>query len=129
MWERIISLEISNVTLVDKTGKDFNNLPENYPDNLLKSSLNLQYGFYPNTRTSANASIGYVGEEEPTYGNTDVQSKFWKNEISFGFNCGYYISPQIQIHGNLNMNYGFEEYGNGEHKRIHYNLGLRYAIF
>lgn len=128
-WERIFNVEVSNSTLIDQSGKDLNNYPDNFPKNLLRSSLDIGYGFYPNTRTAVHTSIGYIGKEEPTYQDIGIQSKFWKNEIYFGFNGGYYISPQLQVYGNLNLSYGFEEYSNGDHKRLNYNLGLRYAIF
>ncbi|MDP3180807.1 MAG: hypothetical protein Q8M67_03240, partial [Bacteroidota bacterium] len=111
-WERIVKLEVTNVTLVDQSG-NYNN---NYPKNQFKSALDLGYGFYPNTRSSLQTSLRYSLHEEPTNQLPGFQSKFWRNEIHLGFNGGYYISPQLQLYGNFSLSDSFEEYYNGDHK-------------
>jgi len=124
-WERIVKLELTNVTLADqKTTYIFNE-----PKNLFKSSSSLNYGFFPNTRTGLHASIEYVDQELSTSQPIGYQSKFWKNEISLGIYGGYYISPQLQLYGNFRLSHGFEAYHSGDHQDLRYNLGLRYAIF
>lgn len=126
-WERIVKFDLSNVTLLNQTDENITNKPKN----LLYTSLEMRYGFYPNTRTGLHASVGYVGKEVTTspYQSPNLPSKYWNNEINMGLNVMYYISPQLQLYGNFNLTHGFEAYQNGSHKRFGYNLGLRYAIF
>jgi len=126
-WERIITAELSNLTLVDQSNENYTNTPKN----LLFSSLDMSYRFYPNTRTRLQASIGYTGEEESTspYESPDLPSKIWINEIYGKFSGVYYISPQLQISGNINLSHRFETFNNGKFENLSYNLGLRYAIF
>jgi len=124
-WERIFKFNLTEVTLVDKKM----NIATDEPKNLFKSAVSLEYGLFPNTRTGIHASIEYIGEELSTSQPTGYQSKYWRNEISLGINGGYYISPQLQLYGNLRLNHGFEAYYNGDHKNLNYNLGFRYAIF
>lgn len=124
-WERIVKLEIANVTLVGESG-NYNN---NNPKSQLESAVDLGCGFYPNTRTSLHTSFRYSLNEEPTNLLPGFQSKFWRNEISLGFYGGYYISPQLQFYGNFRLSHGFEAYHSGDHQDLRYNLGLRYAIF
>jgi len=126
-WERIVKLYLSNVTLLDQTDENITN----HPKNLLFTSLEMSYGYYPNTRTGLHASVGYAGKEVTTssYQSPGLPSKFWNNEINMGLNGVYYISQHLQLYGNFNLTHGFEAYQNGNHERFDYNLGLRYAIF
>ncbi|MBV5311760.1 MAG: hypothetical protein JZU47_00605 [Prolixibacteraceae bacterium] len=124
-WERIIKLELANVTLADQ--KKNNTIEE--PKNLFRSAVSLNYGFFPNTRTGLHASIEYAGKEQSTSQPSGFQSKFWRNEVLVGIYGGYYISPQLQLYGNFSLSHSFEAYHNGDHKNINYNLGLSYAIF
>jgi hypothetical protein len=124
-WERIFKLNLTDVALVDQ--KKYTATDE--PKNLFKSAVSLEYGFFPNTRTGLHASIEYIGEELSTSQPIGYQLKYWRNEISLGINGGYYISPQLQLNGNLRLNNGFEAYYNGKHQNLNYSLSLRYAIF
>lgn len=126
-WERLFKFNLSNSTLLDYSNEHFTNNPKN----LLSSSLEMGYGYYPNTRTGLHATIGYAGQEELTspYKISGEPSKFWRNEIYGRFNGIYYISPQLQINGNIYVGNRFEKYKNGNFKNLQYDLGLRYAIF
>lgn len=128
-WERYVKISISNRTLLNHLEP----FPDNYPKSHFSSSLFFGYAFYPNTRTSLSTSVTYYGIDE-TYQDSFTNDEYsytrnWSNQISFNINGIYYLSPQLQIIGNVTSRYIDKYYYNKNHSWFNYNLGLRYAIF
>lgn len=128
-WERHLNISISNRTLLDNSEP----LPDNYPKSHFYSQMIFGYAFYPNTRTSFSASATYYGIDEtykPNY-STDhhTYTRNWSNHISININGIYYLSPQLQITGNVALGYIDKNYYTKNNSGFNYNLGLRYAIF
>jgi hypothetical protein len=110
--------------------------------NLLKANAEFGYGFFPDSRTSLNFAIGYLGETKGgpsirTSGTGELESflddKYWANNPYLNIGGYYYISPQLQIALDFNLNYTdkYGYYSDNTYSRIYttYNLSLRYAIF
>jgi hypothetical protein len=124
-WERRVSISLSNYTLIDTTGAGYSK----YPDNQFIANANLGYGFFPDSRSSMTVDMGYSGKNQIMDDYTTEASGEWINEVYFNFSAFYYISPQIQINGNLMFNYRDKEYNDIKPIYFSYSLGLRYAIF
>lgn len=123
-WERNAHIDVINTTLLTKNG----DIPDSYPNNLLGTNFSFGYGFFPNSRTRVLASFNYKGGEQATSFNLDY-SKAWYNDLGGSLEFNYFISPQLQITGNLSDNYWFSEHNSSHGHNTNYNLGLRYAIF
>jgi hypothetical protein len=127
-WERHFNIALSNRTLIDRSVS----YPDNYPKSHFFSELDFGYAFYPNTRTSLSASVKYYGideryQKDPRDENTYTRN--WSNQIYFNVNGIYYLSPQLQITGNVAYGYIDKNYYYKNNSSFNYNLGLRYAIF
>lgn len=124
-WDRHLNVLLSNETLIDKTGSN----SDNYPENIFHTDVNFGFDFFPNSRTSVSASVGYGGSEGiyQEYSNTFI--KQWSNRIYFGLDGVYYVSPQLQITGSYRIGYSDKIYNAFNTTNMNYNLGLRYAIF
>jgi hypothetical protein len=124
-WDRHLNILLSNETLIDKTGSN----SDNYPKNLFHTDVNFGFDFFPDSRTSLSASVGYGGSEGIFQTYSDTFKKQWSNRIYFSFDGVYYISPQLQITGNYRIGYSDKVYNAFNTTIMNYNLGLRYAIF
>lgn len=124
-WERKLNILISNETLIDTTGEYYNNSPAN----LLYTGANIGYGFYPDSRTSISGYIGYSGYNRVILNSSSEIPNSWTNAVYLKFSGYYYLSPQLQITGNLSINYSDKGYNEINPFYMNYNLGLRYAIF
>jgi len=124
-WDRHLNILLSNETLIDKTGSN----SDNYPKNLFHTDVNFGFDFFPNSRTSVSASVGYGGSEGVYQAYTETFTKQWSNRIYFNVDGVYYISPQLQITGNYRIGYSDKIYNAFNTTIMNYNLGLRYAIF
>ena len=124
-WDRHLNVLLSNETLIDMTGSN----SDNYPKNLFQTDVNFGFDFFPNSRTSVSASVGYEGSEVIYQAYSDTSVKQWSNRIYFSFDGVYYISPQLQITGNYRIGYSDKIYNAFNTTIMNYNLGLRYAIF
>lgn len=108
--------------------------------NLLKANAELGYGFFPDSRTSLNFAIGYLGETkggpslrlvgdwESNEYESYLDDKYWINNPYLNIGGYFYISPQLQLTMDFNLNYLQSD---DTYSRIYttYNLSLRYAIF
>ncbi len=124
-WERRLSVWISNETLVDTTGGSF----EDYRSNLFRSGASIGYGFYPDSRTSISGNLGYTGQNLSIYNVRYDTPNEWINRFFINLSANYYLSPQLQITGNVEMNYSDKGTNEMNPFYLNYNLGLRYAIF
>ena len=123
-WERNVHIDVINTTLIAKNGDE----SENYPGNLISTHASFGYGFFPDSRTRLGFTGMYSGNEYPDY-EGESMTKYWMNNFTLNFAANYFISPQLQITGNFNGNYGFSGHNSWRNHNINYNLGLRYAIF
>lgn len=123
-WERNVHIDLTNTTLLAKNG----DVPDSYPGNLIGTNTSFGYGFFPDSRTRLQFSGKYSGYESLYYEGENV-TKNWMNNFSLNFEAYYYISPQLQIAGNVSGDYWFSEYNSSRGLRTNYNLGFRYAIF
>jgi hypothetical protein len=105
---------------------------------LFNASAGFGFGFYPDSRTSIKFSLGYYGYDATNfsyisdgYGPSGVvENKHWSNTLNSSIGGAYYISPQLQVTGNFNLNYyQYNESSKSKYLYTSYNLGLRYAIF
>jgi len=124
-WERHFNVLLSNESVIDTTGKYYNS----YPANNFKTNVNFGYGFFPNSRTSISGNIGYSGQKMVVLNATTVTPNDWVNRAYINLIGAYYISPQLQITGNFNLDYIDKSYNSHNQVFTRYNLGLRYAIF
>jgi hypothetical protein len=124
-WERHLNILLSNENTIETTGQT----NDNYPSNLFESNVEFGYGLFPNERTSISGSMGYQGYQRINQTTGDTYTKYWSNRIYLAINGNYYISPQLQINGNISFNYTDKIYNSINTTTVSYNLGLRYAIF
>lgn len=141
-WERYFKLSAGNrIYYFETIEEDYSGI---YYISELGSLFNANaewgYKFFPDSRTSLNFAIGYLGQTKggPSLRRVRelefyLEDKFWTNSAYLNLSGNYYISPQLQIAADLNLNY-MDKYGNNkEHadSRLYttYNLRLRYAIF
>jgi hypothetical protein len=124
-WERKLNVLISDETLIDTTGEYYSNTPKN----LFYTGANIGFGFYPDSRTSISGYIGYSGYNRVVLNGSSELPNDWTNSGYLKFTGYYYISPQLQITGNLRMDYIDKNYNETNPFYLTYNLGLRYAIF
>lgn len=123
-WDRDFHLGAINTTLLTKNS----DVSIEYPGNLFRTNANFGFGFYPDTRTRLKITGNYSGYESMFQYNENI-TKYWLNNFGLKLEASYYISPQLQISGNLNGNYYFSEYNSNHGHNIYYNLSLNYAIF
>lgn len=123
-WERNAHIDVSSTTLLAKNG----DVSDSYPANFFRTNAMFGYGFFPDSRTRLKLSGNYSGYEGLNY-NGEIASKYWLNNFSLNIEADYYISPQLQITGNLAGYYWFSDLNSQEGHNLNYNLGLRYAIF
>ncbi|HET6557463.1 MAG TPA: hypothetical protein VFG54_09130 [Prolixibacteraceae bacterium] len=123
-WERTFSLMASNSSRL-ATDEE---LPDDYPSNLLRTEARAGFGFYPNSRTSLKVEGSYSGYEHART-ETDQTEKKWNHALFLGLNSNYYISPQLQLTASMSGAYDFSEYHSMEYKSMYYEVGLRYAVF
>lgn len=124
-WERKLNILISNETLIDTTGKYYSN----YSPNRFYAGASIDYGFFPNSRTSISGHLGYYGLNTVILDSSNEIPNEWINNVYFNLTAYYYISPQIQITGGLKMDYSDKSYNEINPFYTNYNLGLRYVIF
>jgi len=124
-WERHIYLSISNESVLDTTGRNYNS----YPKNNFSSNVKFGYGFFPDSRTSISASLQYTLEKLIVVNPAGDVPKEWLNRIYFNLTGYYYLSPQLQITGSFYLTYSDKDYKMTNNLFTQYNLGLRYAIF
>lgn len=124
-WEQRIVANVSYESLLDSTGHYFYNTP----DNKLFTYASLGYGYFPDSRTSISGSIRYQGYNIfiPNQQNTTDDS--WVNRVYLSLSGYYYLSPQLQITGNISYSYVDRDYNTLDRSYMNYSLGLRYAIF
>lgn len=123
-WDRDLHLEANNSTLLTKNSDVF----VEYPGNLFGTYASFGFGFYPDTRTRLKITGHYSGNES-MFQYSESITKYWLNDFGLKLEASYYISPQLQISGNLNGNYYFSKYNSNHGHDIYYNLSLNYAIF
>lgn len=123
-WERNAHIDVSSTTLLAKNG----DVADSYPGNFFRTNAMFGYGFFPDSRTRLKLSGNYSGYESLNY-NGETASRSWMNNFSLNIEADYYISPQLQITGNLAGYYWFSDLNSQEGHNLNYNLGLRYAIF
>ncbi|HAH25760.1 MAG TPA: hypothetical protein DCL77_18720 [Prolixibacteraceae bacterium] len=127
-WERYFNASVSNETIIEKSGEYYNN----YPKNSLSGGANFGYGYFPDSRTSFSGILGYSGQKLMVQNSTGYEpnvSDQWMNMVYLQLKGNYYISPQLQITANFNVNYIDKAYRTINEIRTSYDLGLRYAIF
>ena len=123
-WERNFHFDITNTTLLSKN----NDVEKNSPNNLIGTSAFFGYGFFPDTRTRIQLKSQYYGNEYPYYVGEDM-IKGWMNNFQLSFNIAYFISPQLQISGNITDSTWFSALHSRHGHDLNYNLSFRYAIF
>lgn len=126
-WDRIFNLNLSEkIRLSDED--------LGYPSNTLNLSASIGWNYTPNFRTIARFGLGYYGIEEPKYSATEEEQKYWKNTLALNGSISYYVSPQLQINGQLQAYYSDKpmrtSYLTQDNSiRLSLNLGFSYAIF
>jgi hypothetical protein len=124
-WERRMNINFSNYTRIDTTDTKYSN----EPNNQLIANANLGFGFFPDSRTSLSADMGYSGMNSLIDYNPEEAESEWINGINFNLSAYYYISPRIQINGHFGISYWDKQYNVIKPFYMNYNIGLRYAIF
>ncbi len=124
-WERKLNVLVSNETLIDTSGAYYSN----YPANLIYTGASIGYGYFPDSRTSITGYLGYYGQNSVILNSSNETPNDWINSVYFNLTAYYFISPQLQITGNLMMKYSDKTYNEKNPFFMSYNLGLRYAIF
>lgn len=125
-WERNFNIILSNETLLKKSGKYY----DCYHDNTFNSNINFGYSYFPDSRTSFSGYFGYSGYNQIVLGGFETDINKWINSLYFNLSAHYYLSPRLQISGNLNLNYKDKMlYNTTNLLSTNYNLSLRYAIF
>jgi len=124
-WERHFNVLLSNESVLDTTGRNYNQ----YPMNNFSTNVNFGYGFFPDSRTSISGSVQYSLEKLIVVNPPSDLPKLWINSVYLNFKGYYYLSPQLQITGSFFLNYRDKGYNMTNNLFTQYNLGLRYAIF
>lgn len=124
-WERTFSLMASNSSRL-ATDED---LPDDYPSNLIRTEARAGFGFYPNSRTSLKLQGSYSGYETAMISINNLYNKTWVNSFLLSLSSNYYISPQLQLNAGISGVYEFSDYQSRENKTMYYEVGLRYAVF
>lgn len=123
-WERNFHFDVTNTTLLAKN----EDVEKNYPKNLIETNASLGYGFFPDTRTRIQFNSQYSGNEYPSHIGEGV-TKGWMNSFRLSLGIAYFISPQLQLSGNLTDNLWFATLHSVHGHDLNYNLSFRYAIF
>lgn len=124
-WDRVIKVNLADDYVLDQE-------PGGEPSSLISTSALLGFYYYPNFRTIAKIEFNYNGREWTKFENDEL-TKYWRNDYYLQSNLSYYISPQLQISGNLSCDY-YDKYVTSnetlnDHLSFSYSLSLSYAIF
>lgn len=124
-WERRFVADVSYRTLLDSTGPYFSHTYFSK----ISTHASLGYGYFPDSRTSISGSINYQGGNILISNPQNTSEEPWRNTFYLILSGNYYLSPQLQITGNVSFNYSDRDYYYSDRTDINYSLGLRYAIF
>ncbi|MCL2597949.1 MAG: hypothetical protein FWD66_09945 [Paludibacter sp.] len=131
-WQHSVSVGVYANFKQGKIGEtDFNSIFSTY-GKIFSAWTSYSLGYYPNTRTNIQASVGQQIWKQISYISRDNSTQY---NPGLNVNINYYLSPYLSVAGNFSLNYehyfnkNIPEYSRNNNFNTIFNVQLVYSIF